>query len=166
LNWRNFLKRDLDFYDRLKRLHFVNAVLVFVIMFCGFLLITPAIEEWFPSLRYAIKHFHYFVATLILLTIFFYLPKMKAHFQLMRQDKKYRVVLVLILLLTMIGSGFVLGFLSKPFPVLGKIALVIHDTAFIMLVAYVLFHAMAKALYLKRSGQQEMEKDEADRLEA
>lgn len=153
-----FKRNSKPFYDKLKRLHLVNGFLVFTIILCGFFLITPFFEEAYPSLRYAIKHFHYFIGALILLMILFYLPKIKSHLQIM-QTGKFKVILVLVLLLSMIISGFTLGFLAKPFPVLGKIALIVHDTTFFILVPYILYHAATKILFLKKQKVEETNKE-------
>lgn len=149
MNWKILFKRKLDFRDKLKRLHLVNGFLFFMIMICGFFLISTAFEEAYPLLRYAIKHVHYFIGTLILLAILFYLPKMKTHLKLLKK-RKFNIVFVLAVLLSLISTGFTLAFFVTEPSSLRSAVLLVHDISFFLIVPFTIYHAVSRTLYFKR----------------
>lgn len=152
MNYRLFFQRNLNFGKRLIRLHHINAILFLVLSVSGFMLFSTSFRSIFPTVRIWIRDIHIWLGFLLCLPLLYYFPKMKQHLMTLKNKKKNRhnLFLVISILILLILSGLLLTFHRLFPPTVNSLSLFIHDLSTWFGVPYAIYHSITRINWSKQ----------------
>ncbi|HEU5138995.1 MAG TPA: molybdopterin-dependent oxidoreductase [Bacillales bacterium] len=138
---------------KLRPLHTWNAWIFYALALSGILLYFPQIRGVIAGFRVTLKHWHIYLGLASILLLLMYSPFFIRHIKRIwrKAGQRYNLLLILIVIIGLSGSGVVLWQFRNLPPVWSSIALVVHDIFSYIGIPYALYHSVSRSQWVKKA---------------